>query len=166
MELSQLTDILCKKSILILINVFLLLALVVQIVTFYQFIRFPPPHAAHHYKPTSLEIKKPNSTNPFLSTALFGKYRVRPRDIKVSSLDLKLAGISYSNNSQYSQAVIELANGKQKIYLVGDKIPGGAVVEKIHPNEIIIRYNGELQRLTLLDHSLKFSKPLDPLIKD
>lgn len=162
MVFNQVTHVLQKRTVVILAFVLVLSFITYQIISFYQFI--------HHKlvtNSTAVTVKpKFKESKSVLAVSLFGEYLPNSDSIKASSLDLKVVGISFSGKSESSQVIIQSANGEERVYFAGDKLPGGAEIRKINKNHVVISYNGELQRLNLLNSSLKFEKPLQPLIKD
>ena len=65
-------------------------------------------------------------------------------------LNLKLMGLRRGSGSIPSSAIIEGPNKKQEIYYIGDKLPsGGAVVEEIFIQHMIISRQGKYETLTL-----------------
>lgn len=115
----------------------------------------------------SMDIKSNlhlQENSPLFKTALFGTYL--PNDmatIKQSMLDVKLVGLMVANNEQESQVIIQTANGLDKVYLVGDRLPGGAIIKRIHDTGIVILYKGALESLTLPKNELTFEAPAKPL---
>lgn len=97
---------------------------------------------------------------------LFGHYV--PKDlnhagIKQSLLDVEIAGILFSQKNEESQVILKESNGEQKIYKVGDSLPGGAVLKKILPNGIVVERDGELERLDLAKDELHFQPSPKPM---
>jgi len=65
-------------------------------------------------------------------------------------LNLKLMGLRRGSGTIPSSAIIEGPNKKQEIYYIGDKLPsGGAVVEEIFIQHMIISRQGKYETLTL-----------------
>jgi type II secretory pathway component PulC len=80
---------------------------------------------------------------------LFGHSLSTSKDIPLSALNLKLTGIFFGDTEKDSKASIIYNEQAEKLYGINDTLPNGVVVERIFPNEVIIKYNGELQKLTL-----------------
>lgn len=87
----------------------------------------------------------------FRPSSLFGIYLPKQdyTTIKKTRLDVNLVGILFSKKSKQSQVLISSGNNEAKLYTVGEELPQGAVIKKITPLEVIILYNGDLERLTL-----------------
>ncbi len=69
--------------------------------------------------------------------------------IAVTHLSLKLTGIIMDEEGRHSIAIIDTADGNEKLYRVGDTIPGGALIMAISSQEVIIQYLGRMERLPL-----------------
>lgn len=74
----------------------------------------------------------------------------------VTSSHFTLAGIQYDKSSNNAKAlIIEDVGGEggktYGIYTIGEKLPKGAVVKAIGANQVILFYNGNVERLTLWD---------------
>ncbi len=106
-----------------------------------------------------------NTHAPLFNKPLFGIYQpiIDEKDIKQSMLSLQIVGIMYSELVSQSQVVLKSADGDEQTYVIGDTLPGGAVIKKITANGIVVLYNGELQRLTLPKNELIFAPPAKPL---
>ncbi len=66
-----------------------------------------------------------------------------------SSLALQLRGILLTNPKSSSTAMIAPPNGAPAAYAIGQPVPGGAIVEDIAIDRVLIRNNGRLERLDL-----------------
>jgi len=55
-----------------------------------------------------------------------------------TQLQLKLHGIYYSSKPQASFAIIATPQGESAYYQGGDSVPGGALVDKIYPQHVIL----------------------------
>lgn len=109
-------------------------------------------------------IRKPQINLRTLT--IFGKYVPTQGSLKnlpESSLNLHLEGVFVAVPAYLSQAVISVAGGKQKVFFVGDNIPGNAKLYRVLDNRVIIQHNGQLSNLQLPENKLEFS-PLPPLL--
>ena len=105
---------------------------------------------------------------PF-TVALFGDYvpiNLSEADIKQSMLDVELVGIMYSANEKESQVIIRAGGGEEKSYLIGDTLPGGAVIKRISEKGVVVLHNGALESLSLPKNELIFEAPAKPLIEE
>jgi len=87
---------------------------------------------------------------------LFGQ---DPRHLPSSQLQLALLGILAANPSTASHAVIATPDGVQAVYSVGDTFPGGAILQQILPDSVVIKYKGRMEIL----HLPKYPAILDTL---
>lgn len=118
-----------------------------------------------------LSLKHPiilNQNSVVFNQAIFGNYQPihSDEDIKQSSLDLDVVGIMYSSDKVNSQVLIRAAGGEEKLYKVGDSLPGGVIIKKINKQTILLLYQGELESLSLPKNELIFGKPAKILIKE
>lgn len=89
---------------------------------------------------------------------LFGKFEVeKPKPVLVqpvetapdTKLNLKLRGVFASTNPQSSRAIIADAKGDEDSYKVGSTVPGGAILNEIYSDKVILETNGRLEVLRL-----------------
>lgn len=67
-----------------------------------------------------------------------------------TKLNLVLKGVLTAGTTAIASAIIARgANGKEEIYSIGDKIPGGIMLKEIHPEHIILERQGRLETLRL-----------------
>lgn len=64
-------------------------------------------------------------------------------------LNLKLRGVFASNDKELARAIIADAKGKDESYAIGDEVPGGAILNDIFPDKVILEHNGKLEILKL-----------------
>lgn len=104
-----------------------------------------------------------------IKTALFGEYV--PRDVgaagvKRSGLNVSVVGIVFSSDEASSHVMLELPDHQVKLFVVGDEIPGGAVLKRITPEGILLMRNGVMESLSLPKNDALFSPPPTPLKSD
>ena len=89
---------------------------------------------------------------------LFGKFEVKkvapPPKIDVASapetrLNLKLRGVFSSNDKTIARAIISDPRGDDDSYAIGDQVPGGAILNDILEDRVILERNGQLEILKL-----------------
>ncbi|HYW93947.1 MAG TPA: type II secretion system protein GspC [Gammaproteobacteria bacterium] len=111
------------------------------------------PEAANtsHGTPRSPEqgIKRIAARNLFGEAAAGMPEGNGPINAPETGLNLKLYGIFTSGRAGRSRAIIAQGNQDEKIYGIGDRLPGNAVVTRIYPERVIIRRNGALEALRL-----------------
>jgi general secretion pathway protein C len=101
----------------------------------------PPPAAANAF-----------SLQPLLAAHLFGQVSQeltggRLDNLPISSLNLVLAGVIASGAGGY--ALISVNGQSQEPFAVGQTITGGAVLQAVYPDRVVIRRNGALESLLL-----------------
>lgn len=65
-------------------------------------------------------------------------------------LNLSLKGVLAATPMKMASAIIAQGkNGKEDIYGIGDKMPGGVVVKEIYPEYVVLERNGQLETLRL-----------------
>lgn len=68
-----------------------------------------------------------------------------------TKLNLVLKGVLAAGSSEMASAIISPnANGKEEIYGINDKIPGGVTLREIHPEHVILERQGRLETLRML----------------
>lgn len=107
-------------------------------------------------KPTSVKNKlaQQNNFRNLTSANLFGvsdKVATRKQTkAPETRLNLVLKGVLAAKPMQRASAIIAQGkSGKEDIYGVGDKIPGGVVIKEIHPEYVMLERNGQLETLKL-----------------
>ncbi len=76
----------------------------------------------------------------------------RPRtvDAPETTLNLVLVGLYFATDVKQALAIIAPKGGDQDVFGVGDALPGGATVEEIHVDKVLLRRNGRLEVLKLV----------------
>ncbi|MBE9559518.1 MAG: type II secretion system protein GspC [Proteobacteria bacterium] len=65
-------------------------------------------------------------------------------------LNLTLKGVLAATPMEMASAIIAQGkNGKEDIYGIGDKMPGGVTIKEIHPDFVMLERNGRLETLKL-----------------
>lgn len=70
-------------------------------------------------------------------------------DAPETRLNLNLKGIYAAHSPETSRAIIAEGDNNDRIYAVGDSIPGNATIENIYADRVIIRRSGNLEALRL-----------------
>ena len=120
-----------------------------------------------------LTILNANQEEPnvqkYLGIPLFGNYTpVDPNGghMKQSTLAVDVIGVMYSSHAPHSQILIRLNNGEEHSYVVGDELPGGAIIKRIKADSVVILFQGALEVLNLPSNKLQFDEPAKPLFKE
>lgn len=72
-----------------------------------------------------------------------------------TSLKLELKGIYSDPNQKMGSAIIAVPGEADKVYLIGDTLPGGATLLEIHEDRVILRRAGQLEVLMLPQKQLE-----------
>ena len=96
---------------------------------------------------TNFNVGYQNTTD-LDSLNLFGVYTTS-NAIPQSNLDLKLVGTIASQNANNAYALISDPSGKTKPYQIGDTLPGGAILNKIEQDKVIINNAGRNEEIIL-----------------
>ena len=100
------------------------------------------------------DTRAPISIDTLLQARLFGNGAaardavVREEAAPETRLSLELKGVFSSNLSDSSAALIAERGKTADYYRVGDRLPGGATLERVASNHVELRRNGRLERLS------------------
>lgn len=72
-----------------------------------------------------------------------------PIDAPETQLNLTLTGILYSENADAARAIISSPRSAEKFYRVGQQVPGGATLDAIYRDRVILLRNGRHETLRL-----------------
>jgi len=96
------------------------------------------------------------------SVHLFGDATRRPiaverapepvEPIEDTRLNLQLAGVFAFTPAEDAIAIISAGSAEQNAYGIGDKISGDTSLEEVHPDHVILRNRGKLEKLSLPDN--------------
>ena len=95
-----------------------------------------------------------NSFNKLTTANIFGvsDKAVPQKQTKVpeTKLNLTLKGVLAAKPMSRASAIIAKGkSGKEDIFSVGDKMPGGILIKEIHPEYVVLERNGRLETLKL-----------------
>ncbi|MCC5015734.1 MULTISPECIES: type II secretion system protein N [unclassified Legionella] len=119
-----------------------------------------------NFVPTQADLRK---DSPLFKTSLFGDYvptNLADADIKQSMLDAEVVGVMFATKEEESQVIIRAGGGGQKTYVVGDVLPGGAIIKRITEKGVVVLHKGVLESLSLPKNELIFEAPAKPLIEE
>ena len=91
---------------------------------------------------------------------LFGQPVVAPQpqavqteNLPTTNLKLTLRGVSASPVEERASALVEGPDQQTQVYLIGDRLPGNAVLRAVYPNRIVIERSGRLENLNFPETS-------------
>ena len=123
----------------------------------------PPPAVAPQAGPALAPAADPVATAARLAaTQPFGlpdAAAVDDGDAPDSRLDLKLRGVIAAGDPRYSRAFIASGNDDERGYPIGAQLPGGALVQAIHPDRVVLSRNGSLETLRLPREAVASGEP-------
>jgi general secretion pathway protein C len=99
--------------------------------------------------PTALDV------TPVLRAHLFGEAggstipTPQVVDAPDTKLNLELHGVFFSPETKEARAIIASARGDDRAYGVGDAVPGGATIEEVQVERVLLRRAGRLEVLRL-----------------
>jgi len=88
---------------------------------------------------------------------LFGKFEAKkvvvaptqPVEVPETRLNLKLRGVFASEDQDAARAIIADSRGDEDSYSIGSQLPGGAILNEIYADRVILEHNGRLETLKL-----------------
>ena len=103
-------------------------------------------------------ISQPNQAQAIRQVAsahLFGEMQSsavpRQQTAPKTRLNLVLRGVIAADPMALSHAIIARGkNGKEEVFAVGDKMPGGVIIEEVHADHVILNRSGKLETLQLV----------------
>jgi general secretion pathway protein C len=78
--------------------------------------------------------------------------------IPETSLSLVLRGVVASPDPKTAAAIVADSAGKEDFYIVGQEMPGGAVLKEVHPEHIVLSRGGRFETLRLPKDALQVSE--------
>ncbi len=111
------------------------------------------PVAQQNRAPVKSQTQQ-NSFNKLTTANIFGvsdKVVVqKPVKAPETKLNLTLKGVLAAKPMARASAIIAKGrSGKEDIFSVGDKMPGGILIKEIHPEYVVLERNGRLETLKL-----------------
>jgi len=89
---------------------------------------------------------------------LFGQVQARqakpvpttpvPENMPETRLRLTLRGVFYSNDGDLARVIVAGPDGREEVYSLGASLPGGAQLEEIAPERVILVRDGQRETLT------------------
>ncbi len=90
------------------------------------------------------------------TTHLLGEANARaadpvPVEAPETQLNLKLRGVYATEDEKQGVALIASGSGKEKLYTVGEKLPGNTRLQGVFPTHVILERAGKYETLRLID---------------
>lgn len=105
--------------------------------------------------PVIKQVDQRQAIRQVANAHLFGEMQSSglPQQIKApeTKLNLVLRGVIAATPMTLSHAIIARGkNGKEEVFSVGEKMPGGITIEEIYPDHVILNRGGRLETLQLI----------------
>ena len=102
-----------------------------------------------------IAIDQAQAVRQVASAHLFGEMQsravTRQKTAPKTRLNLVLRGVIAADPMALSHAIIARGkNGKEDVFAVGDKMPGGVTIEEVHADHVILNRGGKLETLQLV----------------
>lgn len=130
---------------------------VASITSFSAYQRITPPQLKQPDSTiisSEAKIKTSISTEEIISMDLFGTITPKKvskqtyEEIPETKLKLILKGAFTNSDKKLASAIIAKDKTKgTQLYLVGDELPGNAILEEVHPNYVIIKRGVQLEKI-------------------
>lgn len=97
----------------------------------------------------------PDYSGQVAAAHLFGKVELvkqkaeKPVDAPETRLNLKLRGIYAASDEEAGLALIASGSGAEKLYKVGDSLPGNSELASVYPDRVMLRRAGKYETLRL-----------------
>ncbi|HBI21479.1 MAG TPA: general secretion pathway protein GspC [Legionella sp.] len=117
--------------------------------------------------PIKTTISHPAVSSAGLIKPFFGSYipsNINDAGVKASVLNVEVVGILFSNQKADSQVILKMANGQVQTFRVGDTLSGGALIQRITPEGVLIERMGALESISLPKNELIFEAQPKPLV--
>jgi general secretion pathway protein C len=111
------------------------------------------------------DVKQKQAHVKLTKYPLFGDYLAiqQTQDIPNTMLNLSLVGILKATDPNDSQAWIKVGSSDEKLYYLKDSLPGGAQLIRILDDAVLLRRNGQIERLSLPKNTLNTDAHEAPL---
>ncbi len=104
--------------------------------------------------------ERPDYAAQIVASHLFGKEQAarkvvaKPVEAPETRLNLKLKGVYAEEDENRGYALISSGSGPEKLYRVGDPLPGNSRLSSVYPDRIILEHAGKFETLRLPESRL------------
>jgi general secretion pathway protein C len=135
---------------------------------------YPTPAEVEWLPPPSLPRGAPAASTgsgdvqPIIAAHLFGQPEVgaptgeAPVDAPDTSLNLQLRAAVAAGNPRLAHAIIADAGGQERVYFLNDGLPGGATLQRVELDRVVLARNGNFEVLRLPRLGNGNSRPAAP----
>jgi type II secretory pathway component PulC len=89
---------------------------------------------------------------------LFGAAEGDDAFLPITSLQLRLIGISKDTNDKFSRVIVAEGDQPGKVYAIGDSLLSGIAINAINDDGIVLEHSGRLEKLLLTREPLSFKE--------
>lgn len=115
-----------------------------------------PSMPADLVPPRPVEVSEVLPLDKLMGLHLFGQnIEQNLNNLPETTLQLELKGIYSDPDEELGSAIIAVPGKEDHVYLIGDTIPGGAVLLDIYEDRVILRRAGQLEVLMLPQKKLE-----------
>lgn len=94
---------------------------------------------------------QPVDLRPILTLAPFGAPTSSDQPLQASSTNLVLRGVILASHPESSAAIIADAGGEPRPFSIGEAMPGGAVLDSVAADHVVLLLGGQRERLSFPD---------------
>ncbi len=111
-------------------------------------------------RPTASAPVRQNFAAQIVASHLFGRQQVakkiepKPVDAPETQLNLELRGVYAREDESLGVALIASGSGREKLYKVGDLLPGNAELAAVYPDRVMLKRGGRFETLRLPESKL------------
>ena len=140
-----------RSLIVLIVLLIMLLSIGFQALNFYQVIDRSDGSPSNDFNKTIVS-KKASTIHQDSFRLLFGfndrkEITQNNKDIPITKMNLILRGaLSGIESKEYASAIIQTSN-QEKLYEVGDTLPGGAILNQVFSDHIVIKRGSQLEKL-------------------
>ena len=116
----------------------------------------PPPFAGVAAARAPAGAADPSAYSAIINAHLFGEASAAPEpslsdadNAPETQLNLELRGAIAAADERFAHAIIADGSGLEKVYFLKDTVPGGAVLQQVQPDRVILSRGGALEVLLL-----------------
>ena len=139
-----------RNLIILIIFIVMILSLSFQAFHFYQIVSSDPLISSDNNK--TIVLKNTSTIKHEDFELIFGfsdhqEITQNNKEIPITKMNLILRGaLSGIENKKYASAIIQIAN-QDKLYEIGDALPGGAILNQVYSDHIVIKRGNQLEKL-------------------
>ena len=143
-----------RKLMILIILLAMFLSIATQTFNFYQIINREtlPGTGTNKSEKNKTTVSQPSTIRNQDFDLLFGfndnqEITQNNKEIPVTKMNLILRGaLSGIENKKYDSAIIQISN-QDKLYEIGDALPGGAILNQVYSDHIVIKRGKQLEKL-------------------